>query len=57
MPESVAVLPIIAELVIDDTAAEAPPAVHRSYVVIVVGCVVIRACDGVDESQLTRAIQ
>lgn len=57
MPESVAVLPIIAELVIDDTAAEAPPAVHRSYVVIVVGCVVIRAGDGVDESQLTRAIQ
>jgi len=59
VPESVAALPIFAELVVDDIAAEAPPtAVTRSDLEIVVGGdVVIRAGAGVDEGQLTRAIR
>ena len=59
VPESVAALPIFAELVVDDIAAQAPPAaVTRSDLEIVVGGdVVIRAGAGVDEGQLTRAIR
>lgn len=57
VPESVAALPMFAELVVDDTAAEAPLAVHGSDLEIVVGDVVIRASGGVDEGQLTRVIR
>lgn len=58
VPESVAALPIFAELLADDIAAEAPPAaVTRSDLEIVIGGdVVIRAGAGVDERQLTGAI-
>ena len=56
VPESVAALPIFAELVVDDSSAEAPSAA-RSDLEIVVGDVVIRAGAGVDEGQLTRAIR
>ena len=54
VPESVAALPIFAELVVDDSSVEAPA---RSDLEIVVGDVVIRADAGVDEGQLTRAIR
>ena len=57
VPESVAALPMFAELVVDDTAADAPLAVPGSDLEIVVGDVVIRAGGGVDEGQLTRAIR
>lgn len=57
VPESVAALPMFAELVVDDTAAEAPLAVHGSDLEIVVGDVVIRAGGGFDEGQLTRVIR
>lgn len=58
MPESVARLPMFAELVVADAAAEAPPAADAaSGVEIVVGDVVIRAGAGADEGQLTRAIR
>jgi transposase len=57
VPESVAALPMFAELVVDDTAAEAPLAVHGSDLEIVVGDVVIRVGGGVDEGQLTRVIR
>jgi len=59
VPESVAVLPIFAELLVDDSAAEAPPAaVTKSDLEIVVGGdVVIRGGAGVDEGQMTRAIR
>ena len=57
VPESVAALPMFAELVVDDTAAEAPLDVLGSDLEIVVGDVVIRAGSGVDEGQLTRAIR
>lgn len=59
LPESVAALPIFAELVVDDTASEVPSAaVTKSDLEIVVGGdVVIRAGAGVDEGQLTRAIR
>jgi transposase len=56
LPESVAALPIFAELVVDDSSAEAPSAA-RSDLEIIVGDVVIRADAGVDEGQLTRAIR
>lgn len=56
-PESVAVLPIFAELVVDDRTAEAPAAVAGANLEIVVGDVVIRAGSGADEGQLTRAIR
>ena len=56
VPESVAALPIFAELVVDDSSAEAPSAA-RSNLEIVVGDVVIRAGAGADEGQLTRAIR
>jgi len=57
VPESVAALPIFAELVVDDSSAEAPAAVTRSELEIVVGDVVIRAGAGAGEGQLTRAIR
>lgn len=57
VPESLAALPIFAELVVDDSTAEASAAVAGSYLEIVVGDVVIRAGPGVDEGQLTRAIR
>jgi transposase len=57
VPESVAALPMFAELVVDDTAAEAPLAVHGSDLEIVVADVVIRVGGGVDEGQLTRVIR
>ena len=57
VPESVASLPVFAELVVDDSSAEAPAAVAGSDLEIVVGDVVIRAGAGADEGQLTRAIR
>ena len=57
VPESVAALPMFAELVVDDTAAEAPLAVLGSDLEIVVGDVVIRVGSGADEGRLTCAIR
>ena len=57
VPESVAALPMFAELVVESAAAEAPSAHATSGVEIVVGDVVIRIGNGVDEKQLTRAIR
>jgi transposase len=57
VPESVASLPTFAELVVDDSSAEAAAAVARSDLEIVVGDVVIRAGADTDEGQLTRAIR
>jgi transposase len=58
VPESVAALPMFAELVLDDAAAEAPAAMEAtSGVEIVVGDVVIRLGAGADERLLTRAIR
>jgi transposase len=57
LPESVASLPVFAELVVDDSSAEAPAAVVGSDLEIVVGDVMIRAGAGADEGQLTRAIR
>lgn len=55
VPESIAALPIFAELVVDDRATAAPVAAVGSDIEIVVGDVVIRAGAGADEGQLTRA--
>ena len=57
LPESVAALPIFAELVVDHTATAAPQTVTRSNLEIVVGDVFIRAGADADEGQLTRAIR
>jgi len=57
VPESVASLPVFAELVVDDSSAEAPAAVVGSDLEIVVGDVMIRAGAGADEGQLVRAIR
>lgn len=57
VPESVAALPMFAELVAEDSPMEALPAPALSDVEIVVGDVVIRAGAGADEGQLTRAIR
>jgi transposase len=57
LPESVAFLPVFAELVVDDSSAEAAASVTRSDLEIVVGDVVIRAGADADEGQLTRAIR
>jgi transposase len=58
VPESVAALPMFAELVLEGAAADAPAAAEAtSGVEIVVGDVVIRAGAGADEGQLTRAIR
>jgi len=56
MPESVAALPMFAELVVADSAPVISPLVGRSDLEIIVGEVVIRAGAGADEGQLTRAI-
>jgi len=57
LPESVAGLPVFAELVVDDSAVDAPSAVTRSELEIVVGDIVIRAGADADEGHLTRAIR
>ena len=57
VPESVAALPMFAELVVADCATDASPAGRRSDLEIIVGDVVIRAGAGTDERQLTRAIR
>lgn len=57
VPESVASLPMFAELVVEGAAADAPSACATSEVEIIVGDVVIRAGAGADEGQLTRAIR
>jgi transposase len=57
LPESVAALPMFAELVVEDPATDASPQGGRSDLEIVVGDVVIRAGAGADEGQLTRAIR
>jgi transposase len=57
LPESVAALPMFAELVVDDTATAAPPTVTRSDLEIVVGDIVIRVGADADEDHLTRAIR
>jgi transposase len=56
-PESVAALPMFAELVVEDAALDAPPALAGVALEIVVGDIVIRAGAGADEGQLTRAIR
>jgi transposase len=56
VPENMVSLPVFAELVVDDSTAEASVAA-RSDLEIVVGDVVIRAGAGADEGQLTRAIR
>ena len=48
---------MFAQLVVDDTAVNAPLAVTASDLEIIVGDVVIRAGVGADEGQLTRAIR
>jgi transposase len=58
VPESVAALPMFAELVVEGGASEPPPATEAtSGVEIVVGDVVIRAGVGADEGLLTRTIR
>ena len=57
VPESVASLPVFAELVVDDSATAAPPAAVGSDLEIVVGDIMIRAGAGADEGLLTRAIR
>ena len=57
VPESIAALPVFAELVVDDSSAEPAVSVARSDLEIVVGDVVIRAGADADEGQLTRAIR
>jgi transposase len=57
LPESVAALPMFAELVVEGAAADASSARGTPDLEIVVGDVVIRAGAGADEKQLTRAIR
>ena len=58
VPESVAALPIFAELVVEGAAADAPAATEAtSGVEIVVGDAVVRVGAGADEGLLTRAIR
>lgn len=57
VPESLASLPMFAELVIEGGTAVEPQAGAASEVEIVVGDVVIRAGAGAGEGQLTRAIR
>ncbi len=57
VPESVASLPMFAELVVADSIAAAPPPGGRSDLEIIVGDIVIRAGAGSDEGLLTRAIR
>lgn len=57
VPQNVAGLPMFAELLVEDAAAEAPAARAAPEVEIVVGDVVIRAGAGADEGLLTRIIR
>lgn len=57
VPESVAALPMFAELVVADSATAALPPGGRSNLEIIVGDVVIRAGADADENLLTRAIR
>ena len=57
LPESVAALPMFAELVVDDSAVDAATAVTRPNLEIFVGDIVIRAGADADEGQLTRTIR
>ena len=57
VPESLATLPVFAELVVEGAAAEAPTASGGAEVEIVVGDVVIRAGADADEGLLRRAIR
>jgi transposase len=57
VPESVATLPMFAELVVEDAAAPAPAARTAPGLEIVVGDVVIRASAGVDKGLLVRSIR
>lgn len=57
VPESVAFLPVFAELVVDDRTTEASAAVTNSDLEFVIGDIMIRAGAGADEAQLTRAIR
>ena len=57
LPESVAALPVFAAVVFDDSTVDAPAAVTRSELEIVVGDIVIRAGADANEGQLTRAIR
>ena len=57
VPESMAGLPMFAELVVEDPAGEAPASQTVPALEIVVGDVVIRAGTDADEGLLTRAIR
>jgi transposase len=58
VPESMATLPMFAELVVEDAVAQAPAASSTAPgLEIVVGDVVIRASAGVDEGLLVRSIR
>ena len=57
VPDSVAGLPMFAELVVEAPAAEAPASQTLPALEIVIGDVVIRAWTDADEGLLTRAIQ
>ncbi|WP_227419172.1 IS66-like element accessory protein TnpA [Roseitranquillus sediminis] len=57
VPESVAALPMFAELVVEGAAVEAPATRAGADVEIVVGDVVIRAGADADEGLLTRTIR
>ena len=59
VPESIATLPMFAELVVEDALAPAPAPAARTApgLEIVVGDVVIRASAGVDEGLLVRSIR
>jgi transposase len=57
VPESLAALPMFAELVIEDREPVVLASGGNSGIEIVVGDVVIRAGTGSDEGQLTRAIR
>ncbi len=57
LPESVAALPVFVDLVVDDSAMDAPTAVPRSNREILLNDIVIRAGSDADEGHLTRAIR
>ena len=57
VPESVAGLPMFAELVVEDPAEEAPSSQTAPAVEIAIGNVVIRARTDADEELLTRTIR
>lgn len=57
LPESMAALPMFAELMVEGTVPDASSALVEVALEIVVGDVVIRVGAGADEGQLTRAIR